>query len=426
MKKGMALALLTAVILSMCFPLFAGGNVESEAGQKKLVFMFPYDANSPMTLWYQENVELYEQAHPDVKIDVISSSTGDEYLTQVTTKMASGDPIDLMQGWTLARMEPFAEAGRLLDLVPAFEEDPEFRSFLQDDPLSATTFNGGVYGIPMELAVEAIFYNKAIFREAGVDVPTTYAEFLDVITAVRDAGFIPIGLGNSEPWIGTIPYMMIVERIGGLEAYERTVMNAEGSWTDSPFVDGAKELQRWMELGAFEPNVNGIPAVEGIARFNNGEAAMFFMGSWSMPTFYEELGEDLGVFNLPTMEGGMGSADHWLIIPNQALSISANSKHPDVAVDFLKFMLSPERQAELAKSGLIVTTKVELSADDVNPIQAEIIASMARATGAMYPWDVPMGNALGAELNNATVNFYDGADPAQVLADFQRISEMER
>jgi|GEM_PF-4534950 len=89
-------------------------------------------------------------------------------------------------------------------------------------------------------------------------------------------------------------------------------------------------------------------------------------------------------------------------------------------------MLSPERQAELAKSGLIVTTKVELSADDVNPIQAEIIASLARATGAMYPWDVPMGNALGAELNNATVNFYDGADPAQVLADFQRISEMER
>jgi raffinose/stachyose/melibiose transport system substrate-binding protein len=278
----------------------------------------------------------------------------------------------------------------------------------------------------LELAVEAIFYNKAIFREAGVDVPTTYAEFLDVITAVRDAGYIPIGLGNSEPWIGTIPYMMLVERIGGLESYERTVMNGEGSWTDAPFVEGAKELQRWIELGAFEPNVNGIPAVEGIARFNNGEAAMFFMGSWSMPTFYEELGDDLGVFNLPTMEDGKGSADHWLIIPNQALSIGSNSKHPDVAVDFLKFMLSPERQEELAKSGLIVTTKVELSADDINPIQAEIIESLARATGAMYPWDVPMGNALGAELNNATVNFYDGADPMKVLADFQRISEMER
>jgi raffinose/stachyose/melibiose transport system substrate-binding protein len=379
-----------------------------------------------MTLWYQENVELYEAAHPDVSIDIISSSTGDEYLTQVTTKMASGDAIDILQGWTLARMEPFAEAGRLMDLTQAFEEDPEFRAFLQDDPLEATTFNGGVYGIPMELAVEAIFYNKAIFREAGIEVPTTYAQFLDAIVAVREAGYIPIALGNSEPWIGTIPYMMLVERIGGLDAYQKTVMEGTGKWTETPFVEGARELQRWMEFGAFEPNVNGIPAVEGIARFINGEAAMFFMGSWSMPTFYEELGDDLGVFNLPTIEGGKGSADHWLIIPNQALSIGANSSHPDVAVDFLKFMLSPERQTELAKSGLIVTTKVDLPADEVNPIQAEIIDMLGRATGAMYPWDVPMGNALGAELNNATVNFYDGADPVQVLENFQRISDMER
>jgi raffinose/stachyose/melibiose transport system substrate-binding protein len=388
--------------------------------------MFPYDANSPMTLWYQENVELYEAEHPDVSIDIISSSTGDEYLTQVTTKMASGDAIDILQGWTLARMEPFANAGRLMDLTVAFEEDPEFRAFLQDDPLEATTFDGGVYGIPMELAVEAIFYNKAIFREAGIDVPTTYAEFLDAIVAVREAGYIPIALGNSEPWIGTIPYMMLVERIGGLDAYQRTVMDGTGKWTETPFVEGAKELQHWMELGAFEPNVNGIPAVEGVARFNNGEAAMFFMGSWSMPTFYEELGDDLGVFNLPAIEGGAGSADHWLIIPNQALSIGANSSNPEVAVDFLKFMLSPDRQTELAKSGLIVTTKVDLPADEVNPVQAEIIDMLGRATGAMYPWDVPMGNALGAELNNATVNFYDGADPMKVLEDFQRISDMER
>jgi len=424
-KRKLAACLLIAV-LCISAPLFAGGQTEAGETQKDMVIMFPYDANSPVTEWHNENVELFEQQHPDVNFDIISSSTGDEYLTQVTAKMASGDDIDLLQGWTLARMEPFAEAGRLMDLQPIFDEDPEFRAQLQDDPLAATTFDGGVYGIPLELAVEGIFYNKAIFEEAGISVPKTYAEFVDSFAAIRDAGYIPIALGNTDAWIGTIPYMMLVERIGGMETYEKTVMEGTGSWTDKPFVEAAEELQRWMELGAFEPNVNGIPAVEGVARFQNGEAAMFFMGSWSLPAFIEDLGDDLGMFNLPAMEGGEGSENHWIIIPNQSISIGGNTRYPKASADFLKFMFSEERQMELAKRGLLVTSKVELSAEETNPVQAYLLDALANATGAMYPWDVPMGSNMGAELNNATANFYDGADPEEVLSELQRISETER
>ncbi|MBK5247529.1 MAG: extracellular solute-binding protein [Peptostreptococcaceae bacterium] len=426
MKRNITLLVLFVACLFVLSPLFASGDMEKASSPKKIVFMFPYDGNSAMTEWHNENIKLYQEAHPDVLIDKISSSTGDDYLIQVTTKMASGDDIDILQGWTLARMQPFAEGGRLASLNPFFEEDPAFRDFLQDSPLEATTFNGEVYGIPLELATEVIFYNKAIFRDAGVSVPSTYQEFLELIPAIRKAGYIPIGLGNSEPWTGTIPYMMIAERIGGLEMYENTVMSARGKWTDTPFVKAAEELQKWITLGAFEPNVNGIPAVEGIARFNNGEAAMFFMGSWSLPVFYEELGDDLGVFNLPTMENGRGSDSHWIIIPNQSMSIGANSNYPEIAADFLKFMLSEERQQKLAKSGIIVTTKVQLSKEEVNPVQADIIKLLGNSTGAMYPWDVPMGNALGAELNNAIANIYDGANPQKVMEDFQRISETER
>ena len=426
MKKKIGLIMLVLALILSISSVFAAGKSEMADGQKKIVFMHPYDADSPTMLWHEENIRLYQEAHPDIVFDNICSSTGDEYLTQVTTKMASGDEIDILQGWTLARMQPFAEAGRLYSLNGVFEKDPAFRSFLQDGPLEATTFDGQVYGIPLELAVEVIFYNKAIFREANVNVPTTYDEFLTLIPAIRKAGYIPIGLGNSEPWIGTIPYMMLAERIGGLEAYENTVMNNQGKWTDTPFVKAGKEIQRWISLGAFEPNVNGIPAVEGLARFTNGEAAMFFMGSWSLPAFYEELGDDLGVFNLPAMKDGKGSADHWLIIPNQAISIGANSKNPEIAADFLKFMLSKERQTALAKSGLIVTTKVSLPKTEVNPVQAEIMDYLAVSTGGMYPWDVPMGNALGAELNSATANFYDGADPMKVLENFQKVNDIER
>lgn len=426
MNKRILTVLLMIAVLFLSLPLFATAQAEQKAETKKIVFMYQLDASSPVTTWHDENVKLYQQQHPDVTIDVICSSLGNEYLTQLTSRMASKENIDVLQGWTLARMEPFANAGRLMDLQPVFDADPAFRNFLQDDPLEATTFGDGIYGVPLELAVEGIFYNKAIFRKAGIDVPKTYEEFVNSFSAIRKAGYIPIALGNTDSWIGTIPYMMLVERIGGLEAYEKTVMEGTGRWTDEPFVEAAYELQRWMELGAFEPNVNGIPALEGQARFQNGEAAMYFMGSWSLPAFIQDLGDDLGMFNLPAMEGGKGHADHWLIIPNQAISIGANTKYPDVAVDFLKFIFSEERQKLLAKSGLLVTTKVDITAQEVNPVQAYLLSALSSATGAMYPWDVPMGTNLGAELNNATANFYDGAKPETVLENLQRIIEIER
>lgn len=421
---------ITAVVLMLCFltgfPVFSQGSEEAGEQTEKLVFMFPYDVNSPVTEWHQENLDLFVEAHENVEMDKINSSTGDEYLTQVTTMMASGEAIDILQGWTLARMEPFAEAGRLMDLKPVFDADPDFKNFVQEAPLKATSFNGGIYGIPLELAVEGIFYNKAIFAEAGVDVPETYQEFLEAITAIRDAGYIPIALGNTDAWIGTIPYMMLVDRIGGMEVYEKTVMEGTGSWTEEPFIEAAYELQKWMEMGAFEPNVNGIPAVEGIARFQNREAAMFFMGSWSLPAFYQDLGDDLGFFNLPAMADGKGSDKNWIIIPNQSISLSAATEYKDTAVEFLKFAFSPERQEELAKSGLIVTTNVELDPEDVNPLQVEIIDALGKAEGSIYPWDVPLGSTLGGELNNTTRSFYDGADPEQALERLQQITDAER
>ncbi|NPV54369.1 MAG: extracellular solute-binding protein [Firmicutes bacterium] len=377
--------------------------------------------------WMNENVALFEKSHQNVKFNVISNATGDEYLTKITAMMAAGNTPDVFQGWTLGRMEPFAKAGRLYDLSKEFKKDPKFAAFLQKEPLQSTTFNGGVYGIPATLDGEFIFYNKKVFKKLGLSKPETYEDFLRIINVCKANGIIPIALGNKEIWIGTIPYMMLAERIGGLEAYRATVMEGTGKWTDTPFIEAGRKLQEWIKMGAFEPDVNGIPPEEARAKFINGKAAMYFMGTWEIAGLTSRMGVDgFGIFNLPDIKGGKGSSKHYLIIPNVAFSIGQNSQHKDVAVEFLKFIFSPERQRKFAKLGFIPTTKVSIDPAEANPIQVEALNAFASATGTMYPWDVPLGPALGKELNNTTQLLYAGVSPEKALAQLERIAQSMR
>ena len=55
-----------------------------------------------------------------------------------------------------------------------------------------------------------VFYNETVFADLGLDVPATYAEFLDVANATRDAGLVPISFAGAEPWSASLPLSTIL------------------------------------------------------------------------------------------------------------------------------------------------------------------------------------------------------------------------
>lgn len=373
--------------------------------------------------WMRDTVELFQELHPHIEFELMDNTWGDQYLTQITTMMATGRTPDIFATWTSGRMEPFVEAGRMHNLLPLLESDPEFYDFLQAGPLASTTFGGGVYAIPYNLNAEFIYYNKNVFDNLGLSIPTTWDEFLNIIKVTLENDITPIALGNSEIWTGTIPFMMFASRIGGLEAIEET-MRGERPWTDPIFIEAGQLLQDLLSQGAFGENVNGISPNEARGKFMTDQAAMWINGTWEIPTFSHQMGDDrYGIFSFPEIPGGKGRSDEQIVFADQAYAIGANSDDKDEAWEFLKFIFSPERQEALVRSNTLPATKVEVDPATANPHIVEALNLMANASGTMFPWDIPLGPFLGAEINKAVQLLYMGEAPEQVFQQFQRTVE---
>ncbi len=370
--------------------------------------------------WMRDTLTLFQEQNPNVEFELMDNTWGDQYLTQITTLMATGRTPDVFATWTSGRMEPFVEAGRMYDLKPLLEQDPEFYNFLQAGPLASTTFDGGIYAIPYNLNGEFIYYNKQVFADLGLTVPETWEDFLNIIKTTKENGIIPIALGNAEIWTGAIPFMMIAERVGGLEAINETLAG-ERKWTDEIFVRSGEVLQELMNMGAFEPNVNGIKPDEARSKFVMGQAALWINGTWEISILNAQMGpENYGIFSLPEIPGGKGSIDHHIVFADQAYAIGANSEHKDVAWSLLKFMFSQERQEAVVRSNVLPATKVEVDPATADARLVEALDLMAGASGTMFPWDIPLGTFLGTELNKAVQLLYMGQSPASVMQQFQR------
>jgi len=107
----------------------------------------------------------FEAANPDLTVTV-ETTVADGLPTRILTALRSGAPPDLIEaqhGWVV----PYAQAGLLApldDVVP-----PEERADYVPAALDYDTWNGHVWGAPFRIETHALFYNKRLFRDAGLD-----------------------------------------------------------------------------------------------------------------------------------------------------------------------------------------------------------------------------------------------------------------
>ncbi|MEK3725917.1 ABC transporter substrate-binding protein [Paenibacillus sp. FSL H8-0034] len=407
----------------------SGTDAKSTADSAKKVtlqLMFPKNNGSadPRAQWMHDNVEAFKKVEPNINFDVIDNTSGDNYLTTVTTRMAANDVPDIFQTWTLERLRPFAESNRVYDLTEFLNSTPELKSKFSPSALSATTFGNKTFAMPLTQDLEIIYYNKEVFQKFNLQTPQTYDELLNIIDVLKKNDIVPITLPNKEPWVGTILFMMLAERIGGMDVYQKTVIEKTGSWTDKPFVDAAAMMQDLVKRGAFEKNVNSLTRPESEIKLSQGKAGMYIgLTSSSNANLVQSMGDKVGFFNFPNVTGGKGSKDDYLQTPTNAYSVSAATKHPEEVKKFIKFMYSEERQLALAKLGNMLAYQFTAKPGDLPTLSEDLTKAGKSAKSSMYFWDLPLGVYMGKELNNTTQGFYMDVDPQQALAALQKKAE---
>ena len=112
----------------------------------------------------------------------------EQYKTKLTTLMASNAVPDIFFTWELSYLEPFVEGGKVADITSYLEEDQEWKNSFADGTLDLLSYDGKNYGVPTQKSLCVMFYNKQIFEENGVEVPTTYEEFLEEKKNIIESG----------------------------------------------------------------------------------------------------------------------------------------------------------------------------------------------------------------------------------------------
>jgi ABC-type glycerol-3-phosphate transport system substrate-binding protein len=210
--------------------------------------------------------------------------------------------------------------------------------------------DGGIYGVPIELGEYAIYYNKAIFAEAGITIPEsgkfTTDEFLNIVKTFRTQGIIPVAIGNQDR--GTASNMLfqgLLIRFAGAEKI-KGLMTRATFWTDPDIIAAFRYMKQLIDAEVFPKDMNRLKYKQGRELFIQGKSAMYVEGTW----FFGKVADEWG--NLPEeLQGKLGAMDYPTVVNgkgNNAIEritggsyvIRKKSPHTEEAVQFLDFMTS--------------------------------------------------------------------------------------
>ena len=170
-----------------------------------------------MTDW-QNMADAYMAEHPNVTIN-ITVMENEAFKAALQTNLQAGDVPDLFQSWGGGGLREQVEAGLVQDIT-----DDVVR--LHRRPLRGAVglyqVDGAQYGVPFNAGMVGFWYNKELFEQAGIDAPpATWAELLEDVQTLKDAGITPIAVGAGDKWPAHFWYSYLMVRLGGADAMEQ-------------------------------------------------------------------------------------------------------------------------------------------------------------------------------------------------------------
>lgn len=391
MRKVLILVLIAAVLV---------GAGAVAARQEKSITMWHIQNTGDGPMLLQQAADRYMADNPDVNVEVVPMQN-DPYKTRIRTALGAGDPPCIFPSWGGGPLYQYVQAGHVIDLTPYMEAD-NYKDRFVPAALSNVTFDGKIYGVPVEnTAVAVIFYNKAIFEEYGLEPPATWDELLEVSQTLIDNGVTPFSLANKTKWTSSMYYMYLVDRLAGPDLFASVANRTGASFTDPAFVQAGEMIQQLVEMGAFNEGFNGLDYDTGQGRMliYAGEAAMELMGSWEIgnflsenPDFYEN---NLGIMAFPAVEGGEGDPSNVVgTVGDNYYHISSTCEYPDEAFELLQYVIDDESVALRIESGRVppVAGVAEMIEE---PILQQIVQLVENANSVQLWYDQYLPPELG-------------------------------
>ncbi len=268
--------------------------------------------------------------------------------------------------------------------------------------------------VPMASVIHGFIYNKEAFKELGIKVPATEADFFTALEKIKkDGNYIPMAMGTNDQWeAATMGYNNIGPNYWKGEEGRLALLAGKQKLTDEGWVAPYRQLAKWGNYLGDGYEAQTYPDSQNI--FTLGRAAIYPAGSWEISGFNAQADFAMGAFKPPVAKAG----DQCYISDHTDIAIGMNkaSKNAEAAKAFLNWVGSAEFASMYANAlpGFFSLSKHNVKMND--SLAQEFVSwrdqckSSIRSTYQILSRGTPN---LENETWNASVNVIKGSESPQ-------------
>jgi raffinose/stachyose/melibiose transport system substrate-binding protein len=334
-RSRIALALgAGALALAACAPSSSSGGDGDGDGTTLTVWSWRVEDKAA----YEKIFDVYEKANPGVTVE-FKPFKATEYNKILATGLAGKDGPDVPQVRSYGQLQGTVASGSLEPL----DGKVDLSSWDENVVASAKgKEDGKIYSVPLARQATVLFYNKKMFSDNGIQVPTTWDQFVAANETFLGKGVTPLAVGAKDDW--TLPIVHEVlggARFGGAD-FQKAVATGEKDFTDPDFVASVevlKQLEKYMPK-----SVTGVAVTDAMTLFTSGKAAMYPGGSYDLATLQKGNPEmEIGVMQVPPApgapSGATGTTAGWA---DGNFAVNSKSPNKEAATELVKWMATPE------------------------------------------------------------------------------------
>ena len=377
-------AVAMAAMLAATIGMIGCGSKKEEATEFKFITAM---SDSARTEVIDHVLDQLKEKYPDV---TFINDSGEDYNNKAKLGFSSGSGYELVYTDDLG-LSALREGGYLLEL----SEDAKERGWVDRQQEGATDFYnqrtpGEMYTVGTNYAPVVVYYNKDIFEELNLSIPTTLEEYENVLKAATENGYI--GAENCKDNINGWYIQSLVQNLAPFEdVLDWYYLEESKDSMKGAFVEAAETVKKWSDAGYFRKDYEGIEYGDVPMLFAQGQTATSLDGNWFLPD-YENSGINVGVFAFPSVSDS--SQANYIINPVDAAF--AIGKHVDekqhaIAVDFIDLMLSEEVADIWLERGSLPSLDCDYSDAPASELTKELLDAIKDCRSGFYLDNVKPG-----------------------------------
>lgn len=341
-----------------------------------------------------------------------------QYDQKIQNLAAAKNLPDILTVQMFTQYRQMAKEGLLMDLR---DTDIIKSGRFLDSALTALKLeDGNVFGTTWDMMGVGAFYNIDMFDKAGLSIPKTWDEFVNVCETFKAKGITPIISALGDDWTSMYIVQSLVTNIAYANNpnYDADFVSGKEKFNSESWIKTFEIIKGIYDKGYFGDNPMGGKYEQSLADFANGKAAMQIIGNWVIPVYREDNPNlKLGFFPVPFTQ--YTNDLHAVFESELGMGIAANSKYKTEALKFFDYFYSkkPYEKFLMGKKSFTALNDVSVPFDDSAKYMTENYVS----TGKMYPYisrQWPIGEdllmykmfqeiMLGSKTTDAALNEMD-------------------